>query len=831
MNLNYLSNSQFVTDFQRIKTKSNTALLILIVLLISLKTSAQNVGTISGMVKDKNTQEPLIGATVAIEGTGLGTQTDVDGKFKLSGIPAKSYNIKIQYVGYQTKVLFNVVITTGNIQTFTVELEPETKSLNEVVIQTRTFGKKSETPLSVQNLTAEEIKSNPGGNFDISRVIQALPGVGGNTGSGAFRNDIVIRGGGPNENVFYIDGIEIPVINHFSTQGASGGPQGILNVSFIEDVTLSSSSFKANVDNTLSSVLSFKQRDGNTERLQGNARLSASELGLTFDGPLSKNTTFLASARRSYLQFLFAAINLPIRPNYWDFQYKTTTKLNNKTTLTTLGVGAIDEFSFAVPKNSTPDDEYILRGSPIINQWNYTIGALLKHRIENGFINFSASRNMFENRLDRFRDGLTGDESARILKIKSQEIENKFRLDVNKYVGKIRYSYGGMAQYVKFNNSGFTQLTNPIQSVSGADSIPGIRVNLNSAIEFFKFGLFGDITGKFMDSRLTVTFGIRADGNTFTNSGYELWKTLSPRLSGSYALRSNLNLNASIGRYYKLPIYTVLGFRNAQNDLVNKSNPYIGVDHYVAGIEYLPTRTTRVTVEGFYKSYFNYSVSARNGISLANQGTDFGAIGNEAVNGTGKGRAYGMEVFVQQKLVKNFYTTVSYTLFFSEFAGANSKYIPSAWDTRHLISAIAGYKFKNGWEVGVKHRFAGASPYTPFDEQASRQNYLITGNGTPDYTLLNTLRLARGFNQTDVRVDKKWNFKRITLDVFLDIQNILRISSPATPQYNFKRNADNSGWATTDGQPLRVDGSNGIPVIRANFNDTFLPTFGFIVEF
>lgn len=792
---------------------------------------AQNTGTITGTVRDKNTQEPLIGATVSLGGTALGTQTDVDGKFKLANIPANSYNIKVQYLGYQTKELFNVVITSGNIQTFNIELESESKSLSEVVIQTRTFGKKSETPLSVQSLTAEEIKSNPGGNFDISRVIQALPGVGGNTGGGSFRNDIVIRGGGPNENVFYIDGIEIPVINHFSTQGASGGPQGILNVSFIEDVTLSSSSFKANVDNALSSVLSFKQRDGNAERLQGNARLSASEFGLTFDGPLTKNTTFLASARRSYLQFLFEAINLPIRPNYWDFQYKTTTKLGTKTTLTTLGVGAIDEFSFAVPKNATPDDEYILRGNPIINQWNYTMGAVLKHRITNGIINLSASRNMFENRLDRFRDGLTGDESSRILKLKSQEIENKLRLDVTKFIGKFRYSYGGVAQYVKYNNAGFTQITNPLLASDGGDSIPGIRVNLNSGIEFFKYGFFGDATGKFLKDRLTVTLGIRADGNTFTQNGNEVWKTLSPRLSGSYALRSNFNINASVGRYYKLPIYTVLGFRDAQNQLVNKSNPYIGVDHLVAGFEYLPTRTTRVTVEGFYKSYFNYTISTRNGISLANQGTDFGAIGNEAVNGNGKGRAYGFEVFVQQKLIKSFYTTVSYTFFYSEFAGANGKYIPSAWDTRHLVSAIAGYKFKKGWEVGVKHRFAGASPYTPFDEQTSRQNYLLTGNGTIDYTLLNTLRLSRGFNQTDVRVDKKWNFKKITLDVFLDIQNIFRVSSPAIPQYNFKRNADNTDWATTDGKPLKIDGSNGIPVIKENFNDSFLPTFGFIVEF
>ncbi len=785
---------------------------------------SQSLGTITGAVKDKNTQELLVGATVMLEGTGLGAQTDVNGKFKIVAIPPKSYNLIVQYLGYQNKTVFNVVVTSGNIQTFNIELEQENTSLNEVVIQSaRTFGKQNETPLSVQSLTAEEIKSNPGGNFDISRVIQALPGVGGNTGGGGFRNDIVIRGGGPSENVFYIDGIEIPVINHFSTQGSSGGPQGILNVSFIEDVTLSTSSFNAKVVNTLSSVLSFKQRDGNSERLQGNVRLSASEFGLTLDGPLTKNTTFLASARRSYLEFLFMALDLPIRPNYWDFQYKTTTKINNKTVLTTLGVGAIDVFSFAVPKNVTPENEYVLRSNPFINQWNYTIGGVIKRRINNGFVNVSLSRNMFENRLDRFEDAKVKDESTRTLKLKSQEIENKFRFDVNKFVGKWKYSYGGMLQYVKFSNAGFAVAKN--LSTGNNFTIP-----LNTNIDFFKYGFFGDVNRKFMASRLTVNFGIRADGNTFLNTGNELWRTLSPRLSSSYALTSNFNINASIGRYYRMPIYTVLGFKDAAGNFQNKTNSYIGVDHYVAGVEYLPTKTTRITFEGFYKQYFDYPVSVNDGISLANQGTEFGAIGNEKITSIGKGRAYGVELFIQQKLTKRFYTTFSYTFFYSQFSGLDKKYVASAWDTRHLISAIAGYKFKKGWEVGVKHRFAGGNPYTPFDLAKSQQNYLLTGSGTLNYNQLNSIRLGV-FNQTDIRVDKKWNFKRITLDVFIDIQNILLSKNPANPQYVFERNADNTGWATTDNQPVQTNGSNAIPKILPNYNDAFLPTFGFIVEF
>jgi hypothetical protein len=328
-----------------------------VVVYLSLASAfAQNTGTILGSVKDKRTQEVLIGVTVQVEGTNQGTTTDTEGKFKLS-LPVGSYNLKATFVGYKATSKFNVVLTSGNAQQINFELEEDAVQLAETkVIFNRSISVASvETPNSIQKLTTEEIKNNPGGNFDISRVIQVLPGVGGTAGSvGGFRNDLIIRGGGPNENVFYLDGIEIPVINHFATQGSSGGPTGILNVSFIEDATLSSSSFNARYDNALSSVLQFRQREGNPERVQGNIRVSSTEVAGTLEGPISAKTTFLASVRRSYLQFLFKAIDLPIRPNYWDFQYKVTHKINKKTTLTAIGVGAIDEFTFAVPQESSP---------------------------------------------------------------------------------------------------------------------------------------------------------------------------------------------------------------------------------------------------------------------------------------------------------------------------------------------------------------------------------------------------------------------------------------------------------------------------------------------
>ncbi len=796
---------------------------------------AQKVGIIRGTVRDKNTQEALIGVTVLIEGTPIGTTTDADGNYKLEKVPVGSYNLRASFVGYKALTKFNINLTSGNAQIINFELEEEVSTLKEVEV-TASQSKSASvadivTPLSTQSLTTEEIRSNPGGNFDISRVVQVLPGVGGTSGSvGGFRNDIIIRGGAPNENVYYLDGIEIPVINHFTTQGSAGGPTGILNVSFIEDVKLSSSAFDARYDNALASTFQFKQREGNPDRFSGNIRLSSTELATTFEGPLSPKTTYLASVRRSYLQLLFQAIDLPIRPNYWDFQYKVTHKINAKTTITALGVGAIDEFTFAIPRESSPEKEYILRSVPSINQWNYTVGFSLKRLVNNGYINIALSRNTFDNQLDRFEDKDEGNEGRRILKARSQETENKLRIDVNKFVKGWKYSYGLVAQYVQFDNNVFNRIRKEIRDAQGQILQPQIAVNFNTDIDFFRYGAFGQVSKSFLSNKLGVSFGIRTDMNSFTETGNNPLETLSPRLSLSYALADKWNLNASVGTYYKTPIYTILSYRNEQGELVNRDAKYTNSTHYVGGIEFLPKEDLRFTMEGFYKAYRNYPVSVRDGISLANQGGDFGAIGNEEVTTNGVGNAYGFEFYAQQKLTKNIFAVFSYTFVRSQFAGADGKLVPSAWDNRHLISALFGKKFNKGWEIGMRYRFAGGAPLTPFDLVASQKNYPTLGVGVLDFSRLNSERLA-AFNQFDFRIDKKWNFRRATFDLYLDVQNALGFQTPAFPQYTFQRTADNSAFATTDGNPLRTDGANGIPLILSNNEATVLPSLGFIIEF
>ena len=299
-------------------------------------------GSINGYIYDSKSQLPLLGANVIIEGTEKGAISDENGFFEITNISPKSYNLSVSYVGYQSKKIFNIIIKSKGNQTLEILLVESSEELEEIILYESPFKKSIETPLSINTFSRVEIESYPGADNDVTKVVQSMPGL--SPSVGGFRNDIIIRGGAPNETVYYLDEIEIPNINHFSTQGSAGGPQGMINISFIDEVTLSTSAFGVEYDNPLSGVLQFNQKNGNPKEISGNFRFGASDSAITIEGPFSKSednkTTFIFSARKSYLQFLFELIGLPIRPDYWDFQWKVNHKIDDYNSINFIGLGA-----------------------------------------------------------------------------------------------------------------------------------------------------------------------------------------------------------------------------------------------------------------------------------------------------------------------------------------------------------------------------------------------------------------------------------------------------------------------------------------------------------
>ncbi|MBE0652855.1 MAG: TonB-dependent receptor, partial [Bacteroidales bacterium] len=668
-----------------------------------------------------------------------------------------------------------------------------------------------------------EIEKNPGGNRDISKVIQSYPGV---ASTPSFRNDLIVRGGGASENRFYLDGIEIPNLNHFATQGASGGPVGIINVDFIREVDFYSAAFPANRGNALSSVIEFNQIDGNKERLKFKGSVGASDLALTVDGPIGEKTTYIASLRRSYLQFLFSAIGLPFLPTYNDYQFKIKTRFDERNELSIISIGSLDLNELNLDADETEEQRYILGYLPVNEQWTYTIGAVYKHYRDKGFDTWVLSRNYLNNVAYKYLNN--NPDNFRTLDYDSHEIENKFRYErFTRFDNGFRLTYGLGGEYAKYYNSTFNKIF-----LNGEL----LDVDYNTNLEIFKWGAFGQITRNVLKDRLTLSLGIRSDANNYNNEMQNLLKQVSPRFSASYLLAQDLYLNFNTGRYYQVPSYTTLGFRDFDNNLINRDNglTYISVDHLVGGIEWLPDETSRLTVEGFYKYYRNYPFSVSDSVSISSKGADFGTFGDEEVLSIAEGRAYGMEILYRNRDLFGSNITVSYTLVRSEVESfrsetlANGEWVATAWDNRHLLNILAIREIGKNWRVGMKWRFVGGVPYTPFDNFQSSfvQAWDTRRIGILDYNRFNQERLAP-FHQLDLRVDKEFFLKKVSLNFYIDIQNV----------YNFK--AEQQAFLTLDedaGQ-LIINPEDPVELQRYNLKEiaitggTLLPTFGIIVQF
>ncbi|MFO7842512.1 MAG: TonB-dependent receptor, partial [Bacteroidales bacterium] len=762
-------------------------------------------------------------ANVVIYQTTIGSASNFDGEFLFTGIKPGFVRLQVSAVGFKTYISEEIMVTNAKKVNINIPLEETSIAIEEVVVKPSPFRKTEESPLSLRRIGLKDIEKSPGANRDISKVIQSFPGV---ASTPVQRNDVIVRGGGPSENSFYLDGVEIPTINHFATQGASGGPVGIINVDFIREVDFYSGAFPANRGNALSSVLELKQRDGNKEKLEIQGTLGASEVALTLDGPINEKTTFIFSARRSYLQILFAALELPFLPTYNDAQFKVKTRFDEKNELTLIGLGAIDQFDLNLDANDTEEQRYILNFIPVNEQWSYTVGAVFKHYREKGYDTWVLSRNALNNRSYKYQDNNEVD-SLLTFDYFSEESETKFRYEnTTRNDNGYKINYGAGLEYAHYTNDTYRK-----QFVGNATQ----TINYYTLLDLWSWSLFGQISKEYFGDRLSLSLGVRTDANNYSSEMSDLLSQISPRVSASYNIKPDFSVNFNTGRYYQRPAYTTLGFSDATGNLINKTNglKYISVDHLVGGFEYLPDDESVISLEGFYKYYRDYPFSMNDSIALSNKGADYGSFGDEEVLSIAEGQAYGIELLARHRNLWGFNVVFSYTLVRSEFKEFNdnlkltSTFIPTSWDNIHLLNLTATRDLKRNWQVGFKWRFIGGSPYTPFDENKSS---LITawnarGREYLDYTQFNALRLDP-FHQLDIRVDKQYFFNKWSLMFYVDIQNLYNFKSDE-PDKLITQTDQNGNVLIDPDDPTRYD----LKRIESDGSGTVLPSLGIIVQF
>ncbi len=794
--------------------KNNIIFLFALLLVFSnniySQASAPKLGGVTGKVLNKNTNEPIPYANVMILGSTLGSSTDEKGFFEIKDVPVGFIRIVVSVVGYKYVISDELQIFTNHSAYTVIKMEEAPKDLLEVNI-VAVQEKSKESPISLRTISLQEIEKSPGSNRDVSKAVQNLPGV----AAGAVnRNDLIVRGGGPSENVFYLDDVEIPIINHFATQGASGGAVGIINPDFVRQVDFLSGAFPSNRGGALSSVMNIKQKEGSRDKMHFKGSIGASDLALTFDLPI-KDNNLLFSYRRSYLQFLFTALGLPFLPSYDDIQFRYKWNINQKNEILFLGLAAFDrsELNLTID-NPNESQQYLLNSLPDYNQLSYTVGAVYKHYNDNSVDMVVLSRNMLRNAFDKYT---ANDKNLpKLFDYSSVEAENKLRYEKRYTTLPFDLSFGANARYSKYTNN--SNRTININNVLIADKY-------NSLIDLFSYGLFVQTGDAYFKERLKLGMGARFDGNTYSNLMSNPLVQFSPRISASYLFNEHLSINANVGHYTKEPSYTSMGYKDSNDVFVNKDNlKYIHVNHYVLGFEFNTKAKIKASVEGFYKQYYNYPITLNEGISLASKGNDFGAVGDEPLISDGKGRAYGIEALFTANDIKKFNIYAVFTYFISEFTDIQGKYVSSSWDNRFILNLTASRKFKYDWLVSARWRLIGGSPYTPIDEYVSSQRQIWDVRNQPylDYTKFNTLRLGN-YHQLDIRVDKEFAWKNFDITLYLDIQNVYNFKSESEPIYTN---------LNTDGTP-NIAPNNQEYILRkiSTTTGTILPTFGLIVYF
>jgi len=757
--------------------------LLFLTLSMTATTYAQDTGAIRGRVFDAVTKEALIGANVFLLGTSFGAATDINGVYSIRNLPAGTYRVQASVIGYRAIIASDVVAAPGREVQINFPLQPTSIDLDEVLVEAAYFRDNADAQVSAQTLSYEEIRRAPGGLEDVVRAVAVLPGV---VQASAGRNDLIVRGGAPSENLYVVDNLEVPNINHFGTQGATGGPLSFINLDFVQDVTFATGGFGARYGDKLSSVMSIQLKDGRRDRLGGKLNLSASQFGANAEGPIGESGSFLFSARRSYLDFIFKAAGFGFVPEYWDFLGKATVDIDRDNELSFLMIGVLNNVRFFNDtENQRFDNSRILGNS----QDQYFSSFSWRRLMGNGFMTFSLGRTFVDYSFLQ-----TDSLMVPVFRSDSKEGETSLRADgVFLFDRRFELSFGVQAKFARIaGDFTLTPSLNSAQVVSDFDAMSNIWDTTA-----FKGSAYIQAAQSFF-GRLRVSVGTRMDYFNLIDNPV----VVAPRLALRYALSDRTSLSLSGGSYYQAPSYIWL-----VSNSTNRRLYHVRVDQAVVGLERLLRPDLRIRIEGYLKNYSDYPASMnRSWLVLSNTGAGFGgaedgfsSFGFDDLVSEGDGLSRGLELLVQKRLSDiPVYGIMSLSWNRTQYTGLDGVRRPGTYDQRIIYNLSVGWKIDGHWEASMKFRYGSGTPWTPFDEQG-RQLFAAGFNSErlPD------------FHSLDLRLDRRWLFSSWNLITYIDIQNI----------YN-RTNTQSYRWDPRNNVVEATGGSIGI-----------LPTIGVSAEF
>jgi len=708
---------------------------------------------------DNETKSPLIGANVTIFDFALGAATNHEGYFIINSIPSGAYTLQFSYIGYQQKIKTDIIVKPSRSVFIEESLKPQTLETDAIVIKAAYFSEDDDQPVSNTSFSAEEIRRAPGSAGDVSRILMGLPCI---AKVNDQSNSLIVRGGSPIENAFYVDNIEIPNINHFPTQGSSGGPIGLINVDFIKDVNFYSGGFSTNYGDKLSSIMEMSFREGDRDAFNAQLDLNFSGFGGVAEGPLfNKKGSWLFSARRSYLDYLIKAVDVgsSVAPSYGDIQGKIVLDLNAYNKLSLLGIFADDHIT--TNQEVAIENDMLNYGNQDI--YEGTVGFNWRKLWEKtGYSNTSLSITGSKFEEDFYETG------NRQQLVKNRSFEKTYSL---RNINHIRLNdnhkldFGIEAKLLDNNYNNFYAET---QDILG---------NINPALKFdknfqsLKLGSFVSYSFRPF-ANLTTVLGLRADYFDYNKNFH-----LAPRFSLVYKLSDKTSLSTSTGMFYQnLPPILLL----QQKENKNLKDPHS--IHYIVGFNHLLTEDTKFTLEFYQKDYLNFPLDPNQPelfiLDEVYYQYSFYQSHSSLID-NGKAYSQGIELMVQKKLATDFYGLASATFFTTKYKTLNKHWKNRIFDNRFTMSIEGGYKPNSNWEFSMRWIYAGGPPYTPFDKNLSKSQ----NSGIFDRERINKERYPN-YHSLNIRFDRRFHFTNSNIIFYLSVWNAYNQKNIATYIWN-----------------------------------------------
>jgi hypothetical protein len=742
--------------------------LLIIAAAISTSFAQSATSAIRGTVVDKQSQFPIIGATVIVSDVTpvLGATTGIDGQFRITEVPAGRHTVTIQYTGYESQTLSGLLVVTGKDLELNVQLLESVTQLNAVEIvaeddKSESINKMSS--VSTRSFSLEEARRYSGTLQDPARMVQNYAGV---SNASDDRNDIIIRGNSPSGVLWRLEGIDIPNPSHFSTLGTTGGPVSILNANNLANSDFATSAFAAEYGNALAGVFDLRLRSGNSNKREYMGQIGFNGFELGAEGPFKKgkNATYVLNYRYSVLGVIQAlGVNFGTGaavPEYQDLTFKADLPTTKAGRFTIFGIGGTSFIDFKADDSG-----------------------------ENNLYSDNSQNSQF-----RSRTGVAGlthtyffnEKTFGKLVIAASRSQNSGYIDSLNVDRNPTRSFG----------------TNQIQDKISAHYVFNRKINARSTLRagviterlFFNmqdsvlvnssyFFRTADFNGHADLGQAYAQWNYRANDQWTINSGvhaqhffYNASTSIEPRIGARYQMGPKSALSLGAGLHSQLQPITVYFNREEQDNgdvLSNNRNlDFNKALHAVIGYDFRLSAHSRIRTEAYYQYLYDIAVDrTSSSFSILNAGADFGLPTNGDLINSGTGTNMGVELTVERFLYNGFYYLLTASIFDSKYTGSDGIERNTAFNGNYVFNALAGKEWKVGEQNAItadfKVTYAGGRWFTPVDLDASQLEGAEVRNDELAFSEQYT-----PYFRTDIKVGYRMNGKKFSQAISLDIRNV-----------------------------------------------------------